>query len=305
MKNRKRQDAPVPTLMFIVAFMLFWCFGPSLRLVANAMREDGIRISTGQEREEFVIEKEKLHIRMPLDAQLSELKYVIDMLNGIEGGDGLGLDTINTKWNISTGGDSGAGSGGENGYASIELSGQGIYIVVDNKVNPGVHIGIYQIKDRKTIKLLDLGTMVIESQTGDGLLFAFTGQDEQKISLLKASRSENVAESFRTDLLCRTWKLIKYDGQNTKDTHMDDSFFFSKAGTYLVTYPDREPALAEWRWQDADEKVLQYSWDNWDSYGIARIRLLDNQTLQIEDAHGRSSGIPANVLDMIPLINED
>jgi hypothetical protein len=300
MKNRKRQVFPVPVFMVIVAFMLFWSFGPSLSLVANAMREDGIRISTGQERDEFIIEKGNVHVRMPLDAQLSELKYIIDMLNGIEDRDGLGLDTINTKWNIST-----AGSGASSGYASIELSGQGGYIVVDNQANPGVHVGIYQIKDRKTIKLLDLGTMVIESQTDDGLRFTFTGQDEQKISLLSASRSENVAESSRTDLLCRTWKLVKYDGRNTKDTPMDDSFFFSRAGTYLVTYPDRDPALAEWRWQDADEKVLRYSWDNWDSYGIAHIRLLNNQILQIEDAHGRSSGVPANVLDLIPLINED
>jgi hypothetical protein len=302
MKNRKRQKAPVPVLMFIAAFMLFWSFGPALRLAANAVREDGIRIGTGQERDEFIIEKGKVRIRMPLDAQLSELKYVIDVLNGIENGDGLGLDTLNTKWNISTAG-SGA-SGTESGYASIELSEQGGYIVVDNNAKPGVHVGVYQIRDRKTIELLDMGTMVIESQTGNDLRFSFTAQNEQKISLLSASKSENVAESSRTDLLCRTWKLIKYDGQDTKDTPMDDSFFFSQAGTYLVTYPDRAPALAEWRWQDADEKILQYSWDSWDSYGIAYIRLLEDQTLQIEDAHGRSSGVPANMLDLIPLYGD-
>jgi hypothetical protein len=277
--------------MFIAAFVLFWSFGPSFRLSAYAMREDGIRISMGQERDEFIIEKGKTHIRMPLDAQLGDLKHVIDMLNGTEGTDGLGLDTISAKWNISTAGSE---------YASIELSEQGGYIVIDNKAKPDIHVGIYQIKDRNTIKLLNFGTMVLEPQTDDDIRFTFTDKDGQKISMLGASRSGHVAESSRTDILCRTWKLIKYDGRGTKDTSMDDAFFFSKAGTYLVTYPDRDPALAKWRWQDADEKVLQYSWDDWDSYGIANIRVLDNQNLQIEDAHGRSSGVAANVLDLIP-----
>ncbi|MDR2096811.1 MAG: hypothetical protein LBP76_15010 [Treponema sp.] len=295
MTKKKKQGPFLPAFMLAAAFMPFWFFAPSSGLAANAARDDGIRIGTGLERDEFTIEKDKIHIRMPLDARLGDLKYVIDLLNGGKGGDGLTLDTINTKWNISTAGSE---------YASIELSGQGGYIVVGNKEKPDVHIGIYQIQDRKTIKLLDLGTMVLESQTGDAIRFSFTGRDGQNIALLDAAKAENVAESSRTDLLCRTWRLIRYDGQDTKDTAMDDVFFFSKAGTYLVTYPDREPALAGWRWQDAQEKVLQYSWDNFDSYGIARVNILDNQNLQIEDAHGRSSGVPANILDMIPLNGE-
>lgn len=295
MKNRKSRDFPAPVFMFIAAFMLFWSFGPSVRLAANAAREDGIRIGMGRERDELIVEKGTAHIRMPLDARLGELKYIVDMLNGAEGTDGLDLDTINAKWNIAT-----AGSA----YASIELSGQGGYIVIDtidNQAKADVHIGIYQIKDRKTIDLLGLGTMVLESQTGNAIRFTFTDKDGQKKSVMGASRSENVAESSRTDILCRTWKLIRYDGRDTKDTAMEDMFFFSKAGTYLVTYPNREPAIARWRWQNADEKALQYSWDNWDSYGIANVRALDNQTLQIEDAHGRSSGVAANTLDLIPL----
>jgi hypothetical protein len=45
---------------------------------------------------------------------------------------------------------------------------------------------------------------------------------------------------------------------------------------------------------------LQYSWDDWKSYGVANIDNLAESSLQIEDIHGSSSEADPNVLELVP-----
>lgn len=167
-------------------------------------------------------------------------------------------ETISAKWLVS---------GSNNVYESFEFNESGNYIVVKNATtqsteNKIIFFGTYQIIDNITIELSDFGTIKISSIDNDNISFSITLQDDLNTKItINASKASEFESSTRTDLLCRTWKLISIDGENVEGTEDELTVLFSKAGTYLVTWFDGESDLAQWKWNGNNGLMLCYSWN--------------------------------------------
>jgi hypothetical protein len=193
--------------------------------------------------------------------------------NGDGGDDGIvSKQTISSKWEIKD-----AGSR----YSSFEFTADGIYIVIENQEMPSysmrsaisvfaearatnlspIHTGVYQI-DGNNIILEGFGVIEIISFTAEEFIFSFTIENSGEKYEYNTKKVENAIDnSSRTALLCHYWKIssITPPVYDNRPTHA----IFSNAGTYLVTYADGTAGLSEWKWGDAGETFIQYSWDNW------------------------------------------
>jgi hypothetical protein len=228
------------------------------------------------------------------------------------------LGGINGKWEIKTPGSA---------YASFEFTKDGNYIVVENgrtsqsakakvaqaltvtgesflgagKVakplaagEPNVHFGVYYMQDEHTIVLSGWGVLVIVSMSSSDLVFSFalTASPSQKVEYSAKKADNTVAASTHTDLLCRTWKLVKLMGVDITD--MGDTYnltvLFSRAGTYLVMQGNGTTTLSQWKWYDypgADkETVFVYSHDSWANMGAAFITKLAKDSFEMGDSAG-------------------
>jgi hypothetical protein len=92
--------------------------------------------------------------------------------------------------------------------------------------------------------------------------------------------------SDKTDMLCRTWKVVDYETSDPDDDDEDDTghVYFSKAGTYLVSYSDGTSGVASWKWKSEADGVLYYSWDtppDWDDDSTVTVETLTATSLVI------------------------
>jgi hypothetical protein len=181
----------------------------------------------------------------------------------------LKKETISAKWVVD----------GFSNYDSFEFNESGNYIVVLNNiidmaaesnalkstVAPIIKFGTYKITDDKTIVLVGFGKIKITSIDESSFSFTFQLEDDSEVVALTTTRTEDMASSSRTDLLCRTWEMVTIDGVSVKGTSMELSVLFSTAGTYFVSYANpsssgSQGGLAQWTWKDAEETTLCYSW---------------------------------------------
>ncbi len=167
---------------------------------------------------------------------------------------------ISAKWVVD-----GAGA-----YESFEFNKSGNYIVVENGKKSTnekiVHFGTYKITGDKTMTLTDFGKMEVLELAENSIKFSLTpDSDLTKKIEINATKKAEMAGSTRTDLLCRTWKMVSVDGESVVGTEMELTVLFSAAGTYFVEYAytggDGEGGVAQWTWKDSGEDVLCYSWD--------------------------------------------
>jgi hypothetical protein len=77
--------------------------------------------------------------------------------------------------------------------------------------------------------------------------------------------------------------FLRLDGKEVAGTGDELMVLYSKAGTYLISYPDGEFELAQWKWKDAAENEFLYSWHNWKRYGSAKINRSTSTFLQFTD----------------------
>jgi hypothetical protein len=78
------------------------------------------------------------------------------------------------------------------------------------------------------------------------------------------------------------------------------TFLFSKAGTYLVNYPEDPPGLARWKWADDKETLFMYSWDNWEEYGTARKLELTRDYLKFNDSTYSRDEKDSIIIELVP-----
>jgi hypothetical protein len=232
-----------------------------------------------------------------------------------EGSAPLSTSSISAKWNVSA---------QTSNYASFEFNKDGNYIVVENPqttsgnvtqaaatTEPTVHFGKYQITDN-TVKLAGLGTMVVTGIVGSQITFNFatTANPEQKLDYT-ATRAPNVANSSKTDLLCRTWKVTseidKKNGEEKAPEHnrIGWTVLFSHAGTYFVNHEDgTSPELAQWKWKNAAETEVYYSWDNWDDFveneDFITITELTKNSLKIYESQVNDGTLYEYFLELVP-----
>jgi hypothetical protein len=217
---------------------------------------------------------------------LKQILVVILVLTSIysckkdEQKDTLSKETISAKWVV----------GGTTDYDSFEFNKSGNYIVVKNTTTKSTNdqiilFGTYEIIDNKTIVLSDFGTLILSKIDENSISFSIklTSNPNNEI-IINASKQEEMGSTTKTELLCRTWELVSLNGENVVGTEDEGTVLFSKAGTYLVTWYNGESGLAQWKWKDATEIKLLYSWEEtpvWAEANFVEIIELTNSTLKI------------------------
>ncbi|WP_299778926.1 hypothetical protein [uncultured Formosa sp.] len=193
--------------------------------------------------------------------------------------------SINSKWIVSNSSE----------YESFEFNESGNYIIVKNTEEERttdtetILFGTYNLIDASTVILSDFGTLLISDIDEDSINFsiALTNNPESEIEI-KAYKNAEFENSTNTDLLCRTWQMETFNGENVIGTVDDLTVIFSRAGTYFVTYTsplsENEGGLAKWYWSNNKQTELYYSWDKGeDSDGIVKITELTPTSLIIDE----------------------
>lgn len=200
--------------------------------------------------------------------------------------------SISSKWNVSN----------SDEYESFEFNDSGNYIVVKKNAtrtvnNQNVLFGTYEYSNNSTIVLSDFGTIVINEINDNSFNFSLqlTGSTANVIEI-NSTIQEVIANSSRTEMLCRTWELVSVSDSSIIETENGMTVLFSEAGTYFVTtlYVDsnNDPSdnsgggLAHWMWKDEAETQILYSWNEtpeWDEDRFVEITELTTSTLIITE----------------------
>ncbi|MDR1574726.1 MAG: hypothetical protein LBS37_01865 [Treponema sp.] len=211
------------------------------------------------------------------------------------------ITDISEKWEIVTPG---------SGYTSFEFNQDNYYIVIENQDSifgepeQIIHFGEYTMPANDTIELIDLGEIKITANTDTGVAFSFTPLDKPDgTAALRAEKAESMPDTPQLQLFCRTWKIAG----SSNDITVDEIIVFSKAGTYLETEPGGFSWLSEWRWYDEKNEEFEYSHDNWQHYGRAKILTLEAESLFFNDpgyfnaVEGYSSAGYTDVYELSPM----
>jgi hypothetical protein len=203
---------------------------------------------------------------------------------------------ISEKWEITTPGSP---------YSSFEFNNDYNYIVVENsESDESMHFGKYSIPSKDVIELLDFGVLKIGPDNNQtDLSFTPINEPEKEIRLT-ASKAEKLPENADTDIFCRTWKVVNC----TNADYIGLLLFIFNAGTYFVTTSDGESnSMSQWRWYNNKTESFEYSHDDWQYYGRAKIIELKRNYLKIYDpgyitiTPGYSIGILDNYYELVPL----
>jgi hypothetical protein len=201
-----------------------------------------------------------------------------------EPNDILKMETISAKWIVD----------GTSDYVSFEFNESGNYIVVENTTTKSTNeqivlFGTYEIIDDKTIVLSDFGTINISEIQENTISFSILlNSDPNNEIVIHASKQEEMENTTKTELLCRTWEMVTIDGEDVAGTDMELTVLFSAAGTYFVSYAIAEDGsaggLAQWKWKNEIETQLLYSWAEvpvWDEASYVEILELTSNKLKI------------------------
>jgi len=185
--------------------------------------------------------------------------------------------SLSEKWEINT---------PDSDFTSFEFNDDMNYIAVEN--DGDARFGGYTMPDRNTINMDRLGVVNITSNDDDiNFTFAPVGDPGKTINLA-AVKTEAMPFSPELDLFCRTWKVIDC----TRTDAIGNYLVISNTGTYFFTTPDGEAySLSSWRWYGSNHQEFEYSHDNWEHYGRAKITDLTQNFLGIFDP-GFNSIIP-------------
>lgn len=199
-------------------------------------------------------------------------------------------ETISAKWNVD----------GTSEFKSFEFNKNGNYIVVKKggsvtgklAIDDGevVLFGTYEILDSETLLLSNFGTIKIANINQDTMDYTVTLEDSEKsVYTISVTKADELASSVKTELLCKTWKLVETDGYEHDDADGVELLLFSKAGTYLTSLlmPQSDPdtEIAKWKWKDGTETKVFYSWketpewnlDNEDEGEVEIVELTENR----------------------------
>lgn len=215
----------------------------------------------------------------------------------------LGKDTISAKWIVSS----------LSEYESFEFNESGNYIVVKNTVMKSIGdqiilFGTYEIIDNSTVLLSDFGTIGITAISDSIINFSILlASNNDKEIIINASRQEEIENSTKTELLCRTWKMASVNGEDVVGTEKELLVLFSKAGTYFVDFSspqdENERGIANWKWSDATETKFLYSWKNppvWDEDKLVEIIELTNNSLKVLEKFDEGED---DLYSLVPVIN--
>ncbi len=185
------------------------------------------------------------------------------------------------------------------GIVSVEFGGSNNYVVVTNAELPTraeeeffTYFGTYTVAGDKVI-MSDLGEMTITSLGESGIAFSLAIYGGSAVSM-SGGKAQEMASSSKTDLLCRTWKVVSYeeDGvvyyESNEEFAMPEFVYFSKAGTYLLTFSNGSTGLSNWKWKSESAGTFYYSHEHppvWNDSSVT-IETLDENSLAISEWGG-------------------
>lgn len=154
------------------------------------------------------------------------------------------------------------------------------------------HFGSYTFQNGQlTIVLSGFGVINIISLSETEFTFTVTLTGSTQATRYSATKAANtITTSTKTELLCRTWRLVKLLGMDVTGSDSELTMLISQAGTYFCQYADGASDLSQWKWHDypglEKESALVYSHDGWNSSGLAIINTLTENTLILTDSVG-------------------
>ncbi len=157
-------------------------------------------------------------------------------------------------------------------YISFEFNKDGNYIIVKslaagrNTQTETINLfGEYEIINENTINLIDFGQIVFTEINNNEIQFSVKENDNEETVIFNGTKEVKINDSTNTDLLCRSWKMNKVNGEDVVGTEYELTVIFSVAGTYFVELAnpsdENEGGLAEWTWKNTEETELCYSWN--------------------------------------------
>lgn len=179
--------------------------------------------------------------------------------------DAIKQETISAKWIVD----------GTSEFKSFEFNKNGNYIIVKKGSSVTgkstvdgsevVLFGTYEILDSETLLLSNFGTIKIANINQDTMDYTITLEDSEKtVYTIAVTKANELVSSVKTELLCRTWKLVETNGYEHAAADGIELLLFSKAGTYftslLMPQEDPDSEVAKWKWKDGTETKVYYSW---------------------------------------------
>ena len=188
----------------------------------------------------------------------------------------------------------------ESPYESVELLGDGTYIIAKKGASSGVTraedeyliMGGYEMNADGNYSLEDFGTLKVEEE-GDKFNLTFDNTYGNRISTVFAEKSPVLTDDV-TKSLCRTWdvdgidqwmylgalKLAEFSYVGGSKPHytgagidkMDEETLeeligatccqvkFTPSGTYFCTYNNGEVRYSTWKWVNKEQGTLYYDW---------------------------------------------
>jgi len=207
-------------------------------------------------------------------------------------------NAIAEKWEINS---------PESSFLSFEFNLDKNYIVIENNDAKLAHFGKYSIPLKDMIILENFGIIAITENNEAGVSFSFSPADEpDKTMNFTAVKAKAIAKSPELDLFCRTWKVVDC----TEKNNIGMLLFISAAGTYFFTDTKGvSNSLSHWRWFDDKREEFEYSHDNWEHYGRAKITDLSINSLGVIDpgyfdfSPGYSTAGFNNIWGLVPVNN--
>jgi hypothetical protein len=166
----------------------------------------------------------------------------------------LTKEQVTGKWEVSN----------SSRYKSFEFTESGNYIVIRKSSSKStadeVEMGVYDFGEDGSIILPGFGEIENFESTGNSANFdvndeSYPGDPEPVLSI----KSAQYQETTKTELLCKTWKVVSFNGKSTNPGNAKE-ILFSRSGTYLVSYLDGTTGLSSWQWKDNKEEYICYSW---------------------------------------------
>ena len=148
-------------------------------------------------------------------------------------------ETISAKWLVE----------GESNYESFEFTQSGNYIVIEQGfrfTSGGVHFGTYDI-DGNVLKMHGFGELTADDLKSGSFNFTLKLDSDTKTVLLMAIKQPEMANTTKTDLLCRTWVTV-----NETIPELDEGYdyiekdivvLFSKSGCIMRRILKKREAL--------------------------------------------------------------
>lgn len=195
---------------------------------------------------------------------------------------------LNNKWIITD----------STNIKSIEFNESSNYILVGNiagmkrSTGDSIYYGNYTIIDEvnKIIELKEAKMRIkITNYEDETIEFTLTLLDTSKEYIFKAIKGKEIASTTKTDLLCRTWVIVKYettDPDEDVNQLINTTVLFSKAGTYYVANPNdpETGGIAKWEWiSGSNETQVAYFWEDYSGEGYITIVELTQQSLVITE----------------------